>query len=100
MSDTIQGTVAPKQDMQFESVGDPSFYEENGESQQLYLDSVLPQSYDPTLEPYNTRSLNPKKYMQQTVEGFHPIPKNPYEYSFSNANPYFDPQNAALINFT
>jgi hypothetical protein len=96
MSETIEGAYGMNEDADFEDVSDPSFYEEEGESDQLYLESVLPQAYDATLEPFNTRALNPKKYDEQ-IFGFHPKLNNPYQYTFDNSNKYFNPQNLEQV---
>ena len=93
MSETIDGQYANNEDADFEEISDPSYYQESGEGEQVYLDSVLPHSYDATLEPFNTQSLNPKKYAEQTPEGFHMKENNPYQYTYNNSNVFFQPQN-------
>tara|TARA_Y100000385_G_scaffold283507_2_gene339738 strand:- start:581 stop:883 length:303 start_codon:yes stop_codon:yes gene_type:complete len=99
MSETIEGNFAHNEDAFFNEISEPSYYEESGEGQQIYLDSVLPQSYDPTLEPFNTQALNPKVYAEQDQYGFHPKINNAYQYTYDNTNAYFQPQNADLIHF-
>ena len=47
MSNTLDGANAVNEDADFFETGDPSYYEESGEGEQLYLNSVLPQAYDP-----------------------------------------------------
>ena len=96
MSETIDGANAVNENADFLDINDPSYYEESGEGQQLYLDSVLPHAYDPTLEPFNTQSLNPKKYPEQTKEGFHLKINNAYQYTYNNADIYFQPENRGL----
>ena len=93
MGDTIDGAYGYNEDAGFEDVSDPSFYEEDSEPGQIYLESVLPQAYDPTLEPFNTTGLNPKKYPEQTEEGFHLLPKNPYAFTYNNTDFFFQPEN-------
>jgi len=99
MSETLDGANASNKSADFYDVSDPAYYTQSGEGHQLYLDSVLPHAYDPTLEPWNTQALNPKRYQEQTPEGFHPVMKNPYQYTYDNTNVYFQPQNADLIHF-
>ena len=96
MSNTLDGANAVNKNTGFEEVSDPSYYQESGEGQQIYLDSVLPHEYDATLEPFNTRSLNPKKYPEQTPEGFHLKINNAYQYTYNNADIYFQPENRGL----
>ena len=96
MSETLDGQPANNINAGFEAISDPSYYEESGEGEQLYLDSVLPHAYDPTLEPFNTQSLNPKVYAEQDKYGFHPKINNPYQYTYDNANIYFQPENRGL----
>ncbi len=96
MSETIDGQYANNEDADFEEISDPSYYQESGEGEQLYLDSVLPHAYDSSLEPFNTQALNPKRYQEQTPEGFHPKENNPYQYTYNNSNVYFQPQNRDL----
>ena len=98
MSETIEGHPANNINADFFDINDPSYYQESGEGQQVYLDSVLPHAYDPTLEPFNTQALNPKRYQEQTPEGFHPKYNNPYQYTYDNTDAYFNPQNADLIH--
>jgi len=93
MSETIEGANGVNEDAEFTTTNDQSFYDEDGEGEQLYLDSVLPHAYDPTLEPFNTRAANPKAYDEQDEYGFHPKINNPYQYTFDNSNKYFNPQN-------
>ena len=102
MSETISGAYAYNDEAKFNETSDPNFYEADGESQQLYLNSVLPTNYDPTLEPYNTRSINPKKYIEQDEFGFHKLPHSTeqFQYIFNNTDSYFQPENKDLIHFT
>lgn len=93
MSETFEGAHAYNDEAEFELVSDPAYYEESGEGQQLYLDSVLPTAYDPTLEPFNTQGANPKSYPEQNEYGFHPILPNPYQYTYDNGDKYFTPEN-------
>ncbi len=93
MSETFEGAYGVNEDVDFEDVSDPSFYEADGDGEQVYLDSVLPHAYDPTLEPFNTQGANPKEYPEQNAEGFHPLPQNPYAYTFDNSDKFFNPQN-------
>ena len=44
MSDTIDGAYGYNEDADFEDVSDPSFYEEDSEPNQIYLESVLPRT--------------------------------------------------------
>jgi len=97
MSNTLDGANAVNEDADFFETSDPSYYQESGEGEQLYLDSVLPQAYDPNLEPFNTSALNPKVYEEQTPEGFHPKPPNPYEHTYDNSNKYFVPENKEQV---
>lgn len=97
MSETIEGAHGINEDADFMEINDPSFYEADGESEQLYLESVLPQAYDPTLEPFNTKGLRPKEYPEQNEFGFHPKLNNPYQYTFDNSNKYFNPQNLEQV---
>ena len=96
MSETFEGANGTNDNADFEEISDPSFYQESGEGQQVYLDSVLPHAFDPTLEPFNTQALNPKRYQEQTPEGFHPKINNAYQYTYNNTNVYFQPQNRGL----
>lgn len=96
MSETIDGQYANNEDADFFETTDPSYYEESGEGEQVYLDSVLPHAYDPTLEPFNTYGTRPKVYPEQTPEGFHPKINNEYQYTYNNTNVYFQPQNRGL----
>ena len=96
MSETFEGANGTNDNADFEEISDPSFYQESGEGQQVYLDSVLPHAFDPTLEPFNTQALNPKRYKEQTAEGFHPKINNAYQYTYNNTNVYFQPQNRGL----
>jgi len=96
MSETIDGQYANNEDADFFETSDPSFYQESGEGEQVYLDSVLPHAYDPTLEPFNTYGTRPKVYPEQTPEGFHPKINNEYQYTYNNTNVYFQPQNRGL----
>jgi len=97
MSETIEGAYGHNKGADFMETNDPSFYEAEGESDQLYLDSVLPQAYDPALEPFNTKGLRPKEYPEQNEFGFHPKLNNPYQYTFDNSNKYFSPQNLEQV---
>lgn len=99
MSETIDGQYATNEDADFFETSDPSYYEESGEGEQLYLESVLPHAYDPTLQPFNTQGVNPKKYPEQDQYGFHPKINNPLQYTYDNADPYFQPENRDLIHF-
>jgi len=99
MSETIEGANGVQQNAGFEDINEPSYYQESGEGQQVYLDSVLPHAYDATLEPFNTYGIRPKVYPEQTLEGFHPQINNVYQYTYDNTNAYFQPENAALIHF-
>jgi len=96
MSETLNGANGVNENAGFEDISDPSYYEESGEGEQIYLDSVLPHAYDPTLEPFNTQSLNPKVYPEQDQYGFHPKINNVYQYTYDNTNVYFQPQNRGL----
>ena len=97
MSETLDGANGVNENAGFEDISDPSYYEESGEGQQVYLDSVLPHAYDPTLEPFNTFGTRPKVYPEQTPEGFHSQINNPYQYTYNNTNVYFQPQNRGLV---
>ena len=99
MSETFEGAHATNDEAEFEDISDPSFYDEEGDGEQLYLDSVLPHAFDPTLEPFNTQGANPKEYPEQNEFGFHPVMNNAYQYTYDNTDPYFQPQNADLIHF-
>ena len=48
MSETFEGAHATNDEAEFEDISDPSFYDEEGDGEQLYLDSVLPHAFDPT----------------------------------------------------
>ena len=96
MSETLNGANGVNENAGFEDISDPSYYEESGEGEQIYLDSVLPHAYDPTLEPFNTQSLNAKVYPEQDQYGFHPKINNVYQYTYDNTNVYFQPQNRGL----
>ena len=96
MSETIDGQYSNNEDADFFETSDPSFYEESGEGEQVYLDSVLPHAYDPTLEPFKTYGTRPKVYPEQTPEGFHPQMNNAYQYTYNNTDVYFQPQNRGL----
>jgi hypothetical protein len=96
MSETIDGQYSNNEDADFFETSDPSFYEESGEGEQVYLDSVLPHEYDSSLEPFNTFGTRPKVYPEQTPEGFHPKINNEYQYTYNNTNVYFQPQNRGL----
>lgn len=97
MSNTLDGANAVNEDADFEDISDPSYYEESGEGEQLYLNSVLPQAYDPNLEPFNTSALNPKVYEEQNQYGFHPKQPNIYEHTYDNSNKYFVPENKEQV---
>lgn len=97
MSNTLDGANAVNESATFEPVSDPSYYEESGEGEQLYLESVLPHAFDPNLEPFNTNALNPKSYPEQNQYGFHPKPLNPYEHGYDNGNKYFTPENKEQV---
>lgn len=97
MSETIEGSYDHNEDSEFMETSDPDFYEADGESDQVYLDSVLPHAYDPTLEAFNTTGLRPKEYPEQNEFGFHPKSNNPYQYTFDNSNKYFTPQNLEQV---
>jgi len=97
MSNTLDGANAVNEDADFEDISDPSYYEESGEGEQLYLNSVLPQAYDPNLEPFNTNALNPKSYPEQNQYGFHPKPLNHYEHTYDNGDKYFTPENKEQV---
>jgi hypothetical protein len=99
MSETFEGAHATNDEAEFEDISDPSFYDEEGDGEQIYLDSVLPHAYDPTLEPFNTQALNPKRYQEQNEYGFHVVINNPLQYTYNNCDPYFQPQNRDLIHF-
>jgi len=96
MSETIDGQYANNEDADFFETSDPSFYEEDEEGEQVYLDSVLPHAYDATLEPFNTYGIRPKEYPEQTKEGFHLKINNPFQYTYNNTNVYFQPENRGL----
>tara|TARA_R110000737_G_scaffold35226_4_gene54148 strand:+ start:689 stop:985 length:297 start_codon:yes stop_codon:yes gene_type:complete len=96
MSETFEGANGTNDNADFEEISDPSFYQESGEGQQVYLDSVLPHAYDASLEPFNTFGTRPKVYPEQTPEGFHPQINNPFQYTYNNTNVYFQPQNRGL----
>ena len=97
MSNTLDGANAVNEDADFFETSDPSYYQESGEGEQLYLDSVLPQAYDPNLEPFNTNALNPKSYPEQNQYGFHMKINNPYEHTYDNSNKYFVPENKEQV---
>jgi len=97
MSNTIEGANAVNQSADFFETSDPSYYQESGEGEQLYLESVLPQAYDATLEPFNTNALNPKAYPEQNKFGYHPKPPHPYQYTYDNGNKYFTPENKEQV---
>lgn len=99
MSETIDGQYATNEDADFFETSDPSYYQESGEGDQLYLESVLPHAFDPTLEPFNTNGPKPKKYPEQTPEGFHLKIPNPLQYTYDNTDAYFQPENRDLIHF-
>ena len=94
---SIQGAHAFNDEADFEEVSDPSYYEADGEGDQLYLESVLPQQYNPELEPFNSYGLRPKFYPQQNEYGFHPVAPNPYEFTFDNGNKFFTPENLEQV---
>jgi hypothetical protein len=96
MSETIIGANSINRNAAFNVSSDPSYYEADGEGQQIYLDSVLPHEYDPTLEPFDTTGIRPKKYPEQTKEGFHPKEPNRLQYTYDNTDVYFQPQNRPL----
>tara|TARA_R110002074_G_scaffold55798_1_gene138202 strand:- start:1874 stop:2170 length:297 start_codon:yes stop_codon:yes gene_type:complete len=93
MSETIEGANGVNVNADFMDTSDPSYYEADSEPDQLYLESVLPQAYDPTLEPFNTTGLRPKEYPEQNEYGFHPIQQSPYQNDFNNSDKYFTPEN-------
>ena len=93
MTEPLQGAHSFNDNSDFQNISDPSFYAEEGEPDQLYLESVLPQAYDPELEPFNSYAVNPKEYPEQNEFGFHPKPKNPYAYTFDNGDKFFTPEN-------
>ena len=66
-------------------------------SVELYLESVLPHAYDPTLEPFNTRAQNPKSYPEQNKYGFHTLAPNPYHHTYDNGDKYFTPENKEQV---
>tara|TARA_R100001463_G_scaffold82723_1_gene137393 strand:- start:275 stop:556 length:282 start_codon:yes stop_codon:yes gene_type:complete len=87
------GANEDTEDFDFEESSDPFYYEADGEGDQIYLDSVLPQAYDPTLEPFDTKSLRPREYPEQNEYGFHDKLKSPYHNIYNNTDFYFNPQN-------
>ena len=97
MSETIDGAYGYNEEADFETTNDDAFYEEEGNGAQLYLESVLPQAYDPALQPFNTQGANPKKYVEQNEFSFHPKIPNPYAYTFDNSNKYFVPENKEQV---
>ena len=99
MTNIIDGSPATNINAKFQDTTDPSFYEADNEGQQLYLESVVPHAFDPTLEAFNTRALNPKKYIEQNKYGFHDLTNNKFQYTYDNTDPYFNPQFAELIHF-
>jgi hypothetical protein len=67
MSETIDGQYANNEDADFFETSDPSYYEESGEGEQVYLDSVLPHAYDPTLARRFIPSRPPKVSTQKLI---------------------------------
>jgi hypothetical protein len=92
MSNTIEGANGVNESADFFETSDSAYYEESGEGEQIYLESVLPQAFDPNLEPFNTRALK-----EQNQFGFHPKPPNPYEHTYDNGNKYFTPENKEQV---
>lgn len=95
---SFTGATNNNADADFQDVGDDSYFETDNEPLQFYLDSVLPQAYDPTLEPFNTTAVNPKKYPEQNQFGFHPKPVGEYAYTVNNDDSYFTPENNYIRN--
>lgn len=93
MSDTFEGANATNAEAKAVLTSDPFYYEADGEGDQIYLESVLPQAYDKNLEPFNTKGLRPKEYPEQNEYGMHPVMNNPMQYTYNNTNFYFQPEN-------
>ena len=89
---TFTGPSETQEEQDFVMTGDENYYEEDSEPDQIYLESVLPQAYDPTLEAFNTTGLNPKAYFEQNEYGFHPVPAGLYTYNVNNTDPFFTPE--------
>lgn len=95
MAETITGNdnIA-----EFMNVSQDEFYDQpNDGGQQLYLDSVLPQAYDPSLEPFDTRGIAPRTgYME--VDGYYLNPlQGGNQYTFDNSDKYFFPQHLEQV---
>jgi hypothetical protein len=89
---TFQGAYATQDQQGHVLTSDENYYEQDTEPDQIYLESVLPQAYDPTLEPFNTTGLRPKEYPEQNEFGFHPVPAGAYTYTVNNSDPFFTPE--------
>lgn len=83
---------------EFSGVSPDMFYhEEDQEGEQLYLDSVLPQAYDPNLEPFDTRGIRPREHLEMDVDGFYGKHANPLQYTYDNSDRYFFPEHLEQV---
>ena len=90
---TFEGASANNTEAEFAEINyDYDGMNEANEGDQLYLESVLPTAYDPTLQAFDTRGNRPKEYIGQDEYGFHPKPISPYENLVNNTDPYFTPE--------
>tara|TARA_R100001163_G_C5037264_1_gene176190 strand:+ start:626 stop:916 length:291 start_codon:yes stop_codon:yes gene_type:complete len=95
MAETITGNdnIA-----EFMNVSQDETYETaNDGGQQLYLDSVLPQAYDPNLQPFDTRGIAPRTgYM--AVDGYYLNPlQGGNQYTYDNSDKYFFPEHLEQV---
>lgn len=82
----------------FLNTSQENFYDQpNDGGQQLYLDSVLPQAYDPNLEPFDTRGIAPRHgYLE--LDGYYINPlQGGNQYTYDNGDKYFTPQNLGQV---
>lgn len=82
----------------FANVSEDTFYDQpNDGGEQIYLDSVLPQAYDPNLEPFDTRGIAPRTGYNE-LDGYYLNPlQGGDQYVFNNSDKYFFPQNPTQV---
>ena len=101
MSEELSGANAHNENAQFENIGDENYFEstsapDDGTGDQLYLDSVIPQSIF-EIGGVDSTALNPRRHDGEDEFGFMPVPKNPYEYAYTNMNKYYFPEHKEQV---
>ena len=100
MSEELSGANAKNENAQFEDIGDENYFEsisapDDGTGDQLYLDSVIPQSIF-EIGGVDSTALNPRQLPVDEF-GFMPLPRNPNEHSFTNMNKYYFPEHKEQV---